>query len=193
MTTVLDPAPLASAPTTEALLERIARLEAVVQAMSAQLPEDRAAILVMSGDMERVHTALMLAHASAALGLDATMYFAMWGIQALRSRALSNGKSTVGRCLSQVLASDVSRLPSSRMNFGGLGPRLFAKIMEDKSIPGAAELLELAPQCGIELVACPLSLDMFEIGQDELVEGVDLRGATSFIEEAQRARFACVL
>lgn len=175
-----------------ALEAGIERLDRELADVKRKLPDERTTILVISGEMERVHTAFMLAHASAALGLETSMYFAMWGVQALRRKPRSAGKSFIGRCLAKLLAPDVTRLPSGHLNYAGLGPRLFGKIMRDKSVQNAVELLELAPECGIELVVCPLSLDMFEIGHDELLPQLEVRGAASFLEQAQRSRFSCV-
>lgn len=174
------------------LRERVEQLEARVAEMAEAMPEERASLLVVSGEMEAVHTALMLAHSAVAMGLETSVYFASWGVQALCANPKGSGKTIVGRCLASLLASDVAQLRSSRMNFGGLGPVLFAHVMKGHSIQTAAELLDLAPECGIELVVCPTSLEMFELKLEEMRPGLAVRGAASFIESAHRSRFAGV-
>ena len=181
-----------SAPTVEELWVRIQSLEAEVGRLARRVPEDQVRILVIGGEFERVHTALMLAHAATALELDAAIYFAMWGVQALRVDAPRAGRSAFARCLNAILAPDVERLPSGRLNFGGLGPVAFKRLMQKHAIETPGRLLDLAPEMGIELIACPLSLSLFALEPTDLRPGVQIKGATSFLEEASRARFSTV-
>jgi len=174
------------------LLERIARLEAQVQALSQRVPEEQACLLVISGEMERVHTALMLAHAAVALGLDTRVFFALWGVQALRANAKHDGKGFMGTALSKLLAQDISQLPCGRLNMCGLGPWLMAQRMSKHSVLNGRELMDLAKESGIQLMVCPISLDLLGLRMDELRPDLEVGGATAFLENASRARFTAV-
>lgn len=179
-------------PSTEALWARLRTLEAEVSQLSRRVPEERVSLLVVNGDFERVHTALMLAHAAVALELEVSLYFAMWGVQALRAKGPGRSRTVYARCLNAILASNVSGLPSSRMNFGGLGPLALVRLMQKHAIASPAQLLDLATEAGVALVACPLSLSLFELTPADLLPDVEVRGAASFLEEATRSRFSAV-
>lgn len=176
----------------QSLLSRIEDLEAQVRDLEQRVPEERACFLVLSDEMESVQSALMAAHATASLGLQTSMYFALWGVQVLRAKPTASGKSVMGKAMSMMLASDVAGLSSARLNFGGLGPKLFYKMMQDQGIQTPAQLLEMVPELGIELIACPLSLGLFELRPEELVADVEIKGMTSYQELASRARIASV-
>jgi hypothetical protein len=50
----------------------------------SELPEDRVAIVVFSGDLDRVLAGFILATGAAAMGQQVTMFFTFWGYGALR-------------------------------------------------------------------------------------------------------------
>ena len=80
-------------------------------------------IVAFSGEMDRMFAALSLASASAACGLETTIFFTFWGLAALRKPNTGSrpGKSWLDRILARMLPSDCSKLPVSCMNFGGAG------------------------------------------------------------------------
>jgi peroxiredoxin family protein len=61
---------------------------------------DRVTIVVLSGDMDRVMAAFIIATGAAAMGMQVTMFFTFWGLNAIRR------KGTPQRCQG-LAASDV--------------------------------------------------------------------------------------
>jgi len=49
---------------------------------------------------------------------------------------------------------------------------MMKKKIEKANIPSLSELQEIAQLEGVELVACEMTIDMMEIDESELVEGV---------------------
>ena len=60
------------------------------------MAENKATIVVLSGDMDSVFAAFTIATGAAAAGMDTTMFFTFWGLNAIRKDRLT-GKGLMGR------------------------------------------------------------------------------------------------
>ncbi|MFN7979663.1 MAG: DsrE/DsrF/DrsH-like family protein [Vicinamibacterales bacterium] len=169
-------------------LEREVRaLHDQLAALTARVPEKRMAICVISGEFEKVMTALMLATMAASMEMPVTMFFAFWGVQAVTARRRFRGKALTERALTLMRQPDIAALASHKFNFGGLGPRVFTHLMRGKGIATPAELLETALELGVDLRACTTSMDVFGLREDELRPGVTTCGAAQFLAVADRS------
>lgn len=191
---------LAVAPPDTDLAVRLARLESEVERLHDELasvrervPERRLALCVVSGEFEKVTTALMLANMAAALDMKVTLFFAFWGVQAVTAGRRFEGKNMVERALTLMRRPDIEALSSHRFNFGGLGPMVFTRLMRHKGIATPSELLETARELGVELQACTTSMEVFGLRADELVPGVASCGAAQFLDVAGRSSVSLML
>ncbi len=169
------------------LEDELRALRGQVEALTARVPERRMAICVVSGEFEKVMTALMLATMAASMETPVTMFFAFWGVQAVTARRRFRGKALTERALTLMRSADITALASHKFNFGGLGPRAFTHLMRGKGIATPAELLETALELGVELRACTTSMDVFGLREDELRPGVASCGAAQFLAVADRS------
>jgi peroxiredoxin family protein len=77
-----------------------------------------------------------------------------------------------------------AKLPTSKMNFGGIGPKLFKYMMGKKNVESLSSLIELAQEFGLRIVACQMSMDVMGIKADDLIEGVEFGGVALMLGEA---------
>lgn len=149
----------------------------------------KASIIVFSGDMDKVMAAFIIATTAAAMGMQTTMFFTFWGLQAIKKRT-PTGKGLFGKMLSMFL-KDISGIGPSKMNFGGIGRWMFKKMMKDKGVTSLEELRQSAVALGVRLLACQMSMDVMEIPREALIDEVsDVVGAATYILDAQDADIA---
>ena len=150
--------------------------------------ENKAVIVVLHGDMDSVFAAFTIATGAAAAGMDTTLFFTFWGLNAIRKDQLT-GKGLMGKMVGLLNRGGIGRLPPSKFNFGGIGRLMFQKMMSDKGVPSLAELRELAVDLGVHLLACTTSLDVMEIERDDLIDEVEnVAGVATMIKEAAKAK-----
>jgi len=68
---------------------------------------------------------------------------------------------------------------------GAARAKFIKKKIEKANIPPLSELQEMAQLEGVELIACKMSIDMMEIDESELVEGVLVWTAEDFLKYAK--------
>lgn len=148
------------------------------------MAESKAAIIVMSGDMDKVFGALIIATGAAAAGMDTTLFFTFWGINAVQ-KGNRTGKGLMGKMLGLMNRGGIGRLNPSKFSFGGAGRWMFKKMMASKNVPSLEELLETATDLGVHLLVCSMSMNVMEIDREDLIDGVeDVVGVAKFVKEA---------
>jgi len=149
---------------------------------------EKVTIVVLSGDMDRVMAALIIATGAAAMGMKVTMFFTFWGLNAIRKKgAASSAKDWLRRAFGWINKGGADSLPLSRFNFGGLGAGLMKQVMKGNRMPGVPELLETAQDLGVKIIACTTTLGLLGISKDTLIDGVDqLAGVTTYLAEARQ-------
>jgi len=145
------------------------------------------AMIVFSGDMDKLFAAFTIAAGAAASKMDVTMFFTFWGLRALKKKART-GKSFLGRLLGVFYGGDISRSTPSKMSFGGIGRWMFKKMMKAKRVPSLSELRQTALELGVKLHGCQMSMAVMEIPQETMIDDVaQCVGVAAFIEQAQQA------
>jgi peroxiredoxin family protein len=149
---------------------------------------DRVTIVVLSGDMDRVMAAFIIATGAAAMGMTVTMFFTFWGLNAIRRKgAPSSAKDWLRRMFGFLNKGGAETLPLSRFHFGGVGTHMMKRVMQQHRMPGIPELMHTAQELGVRFIACTTTMGLMGITKDTLVEGVDqLAGVTTYLAEAKQ-------
>lgn len=145
------------------------------------------AMVVFSGDMDKLFAAFSIATGAAASNMDVTMFFTFWGLRALKKN-MRTGKSFFGRLLGIFYGGDINRASPSKMSFGGIGRWMFRKMMKAKRLPSLAELRQTALDLGVKLYGCQMSMEVMEIPREKMIDDVaQCVGVATFIEQASQA------
>lgn len=150
---------------------------------------EKVSIIVFSGDMDKVMGAFIIAVGAAAFDMEVTMFFTFWGLKAIQKGNLT-GTSFFGRMLGMMNRGGVSRLGPSKFNFGGMGRWMFKKMMKNHNVTALPELVKQARELGVKMIACEMSMNVMEIGREDLVDGVDLAGVATFVADASESKFS---
>lgn len=147
----------------------------------------KVALIVMSGDLDRLFGAFVIATGAAAAGMEVSMFFTFWGLRALKS-GNPTGRSFFGRLLGWFERGDIRKASPSRYSFFGLGRWMFNKMMRGHRVPALPELRQTAIDLGVKLYGCQLSLEVMEIARQDLIPEVTACvGVAHFLEQAQQA------
>ena len=60
--------------------------------------------------------------------------------------------------------------------------------IEKANIPNLADLMEMAQLEGVELVGCKMTIDMMEVREDQLIDGVPAWTAEDFMRYARECK-----
>ena len=150
---------------------------------------NRATIIVLSGDMDKVFAAFIIATGCAAAGMETTLFFTFWGLNAIKTGEPIKAKGFLGKMMGIMNRGGINRLNPSRFSFGGIGRILFKKMMGDKNVASLEELRQTVIDLDVHLLACKMSMDVMEISREDLIPEVeDIVGVATFVKEAANSK-----
>ena len=150
---------------------------------------DRVTLVVLSGDLDRVLAAFIIATGAASMGMQVTMFFTFWGLNAIRRPVRGKASDWMRRMFGYLNKGGPERLPLSRFHFAGMGTRMMKRVMKQNRMPGVAELMEMAKDLGVKFIACTTTLGLMGISKDTLIEGVDqFAGVSTYLAEAKQSQ-----
>ncbi|HET90467.1 MAG TPA: NAD(FAD)-dependent dehydrogenase [Chloroflexi bacterium] len=129
---------------------------------------ERVTIVLHSGDMDKVYSALIIGNGALAMGMEASIYFTFWGLQRLQKGGLDKG-------------------PLSKMNMFGLGKWMIKQRMNKANVASLEKLLQDYKELGGKIIACEMTMEIMGVRREDLrQELIDEYGAVgSYIQEAR--------
>lgn len=132
---------------------------------------DKTTIIVHSGDMDKIYSALILGTGSLSMGMDVSLYFTFWGLERLKKDGLEKG-------------------PLSKMNMFGLGRWMIKKRMKAAGVEELHKLMADFRELGGKIIACEMTMEVMKITRSDLREDlIDEYGAVgTYVNEARGAQ-----
>ncbi len=139
--------------------------------MAEMAATDKVSIVVHSGDMDKLYSALIIANGALAMGMEASLFFTFWGLMRLKKGALEKG-------------------PLSRMNMLGLGRWMVKQRMKKANVASLERLLGDFKELGGRIIACDMTMEIMGIKPEELRQDLitDCGAVGTFIEEARHSK-----
>ncbi len=162
----------------------ISDAQARLQAVEAKGGLEQVSILVFSGDMDRLISAFIIATGAIAMGCEVSMYFTFWGLTGLKKKTVYANKSLPERMLAAMLPGGASSVGTSRMNMLGMGPALFRSLMRKHNVESLPDLIGLARELGVKMVACQMAMGVMGIRREELIDDLDYGGVVTYLGDA---------
>jgi peroxiredoxin family protein len=172
----------------QALEERLREVEQRLAQLEGQVAEDRVALVVFSGNLDRVLAAFIIATGAAAMGQQVSMFFTFWGLSVLKKDKQLAGKTISQKMMTLMSPGSSQSLPVSQMNYFGVGAKMLRSMMKAKNVHSLEEMISLARELGVRMIACEMSRDLMGIKESELVPGLECGGVASFLGDSLKSR-----
>ena len=162
-------------------------LKSQMAAFQGRSPENKLAMVVFSGEMDKVLASLVIATGAVAMGMEVVMFFTFWGTPVLRDKDKTvGGKDLMGNMFGAMLPKGASNVKLSQMNMGGLGTTMMKSLMKQKNVASLEEMFALAEELGVRIVICEMSMDLMGFKREEMInyQNLEYGGVAKFLEEA---------
>ena len=164
-------------------------MDGKLAAVRERTVDDAATIIIFSGDLDKVLAGFVLATGAAAAGLETSMFFTFWGLSALKKKGAAGGqKNLMEKMFAIMTPSSSESLGTSKMNYFGMGAVMLRKMMKDKQIATLEELMALARELNVKMIACTMSMDAMGVAKDELMDDLAYGGVATYMADAVRSR-----
>lgn len=151
--------------------------------------KEKTTIVLFSGDMDKAIAAFIIANGAAAYDHEVTIFFTFWGLNTMRKDEVVNvKKGWLEKAFGWMMPRGAKKLGLSNMNFMGLGPKMIQHVMRKHNALSLPQLIELAQEQGVKLVACTMTMDLLGLQQEELIDGLEYAGVAGYLGDATDAK-----
>jgi len=164
------------------------------------MEQKKLAIIATKGTLDWAYPPFILASTAAALGYEVEVFCTFYGLQLLRKDTSGLQVSPLGNPGMPMkmpfgpewLRKSEMHIPNVVMagipGFEKVATSMMKKTMANKGIATIDELREMCLEAEVKLVACQMTVDLFEMSRDDFIpEITDWIGAASFLPKAQKA------
>jgi peroxiredoxin family protein len=147
-------------------------------------------IIVTKGSLDWAYPPFILGTTAAAMGVNVSMFFTFYGLSLLLKKL--DLKVTP-------LGNPAMKMPMMGMHVGmpnlvGMLPGVSAgasimmkNLIKKKGVASIEELREAAVEADINLIACQMTMDLFEYKLEDMISGITVGGAATYMENALKA------
>jgi len=131
---------------------------------------DKLTIVVHSGDMDKIYSALIIANGALSMGMEASLFFTFWGLQRLQRGGLEKG-------------------PLSKMHMLGIGKSMIKQRMNKANVSSLERLIQDFKELGGKIIACEMTMEIMGIKKEDLREDLitEYGAVGTYIQEARES------
>ncbi|MCB1722853.1 MAG: DsrE/DsrF/DrsH-like family protein [Gammaproteobacteria bacterium] len=150
------------------------------------MEEKKLAIIATKGSLDWAYPPFILASTAAALGYETEIFFTFYGLQLLKKNLdlkvtpLGNPGMPMPMGMDKWFPTLLTALPGME----GMMTSMMKKKMASKGVASLEELRELCQEAEVRLIACQMTVDLFDMDSSEFIDGVEYAGAARFFEFA---------
>ncbi|WP_088069332.1 DsrE/DsrF/DrsH-like family protein [Gottfriedia luciferensis] len=143
-------------------------------------------IILFSGDYDKAMAAYIIANGAAAFDHEVTIFHTFWGLNALRKdEHVATKKGFIEKMFGKMMPRGANKMGLSKMNFAGFGPKMIKDIIKKHNALPLPQLIEMAQEQDINLVACTMTMDLLGLKQEELLDNIQYAGVAAYLGEAE--------
>ncbi len=147
-------------------------------------------IIVSKGTLDWAYPPFILATTALSMDMKVSMFFTFYGLNLLKKK-MDLSVSTLGNAamrmpmmgMKMAMPNIVAAIPGAT----GLTSKMMKNLTKKKGVASIEELRDIAVEGEVRMIACQMTMDLFEFDRDELIDGPELGGAATFIEVATKS------
>lgn len=148
-------------------------------------PIQKVSIIISHGSLEGVYPGLIMANGARMEGIDASLFFTFFGLDAIIKKRMNSLKvATVGNP-----GMHMPTLLGAIPGMSAFATVMMKKEIEKLDIPPIGEFITMIHDAGCEIYACRATVDMFHLRREDFCEEVDgVISVGQFYEKAAGAQ-----
>ena len=147
-------------------------------------------LIVTKGSLDWAYPPFILATTAAAMGLNVTMFFTFYGLSLLKKK-LDLKVTTLGNPAMEMpmfgMHIGMPNLISAIPGVDAAASAMMKSLIKKKGVASIEQLRDMALEADVKMIACQMTMDLFEYSLDDMIEGPKLGGAATYIEMATKS------
>jgi len=146
------------------------------------MDEKKLAIIATKGSLDWAYPPFILASTAAALGYETQIFFTFYGLVLLKKK-LNLQVTSLGNP-AMPMPMPVPVIMQTLPGMQSMMSSMMKKKMKSKGVASIEELRDLCLEAEVKMVACQMTVDLFEFNTSDFIDGIEFGGAATFFEFA---------
>lgn len=146
------------------------------------MSDKKLAIIATKGSLDWAYPPFILASTAAALGYEVQIFCTFYGLQLLRKKMDMKVTSlgNPGMPMPMPMPVLLQALPGMQ----SMMTMMMKQKMKSKGVASLEELRELCMEAEVKMIACQMTVDLFDFSTSDFIDGIEYGGAATFFEFA---------
>ncbi|MBW7850170.1 MAG: DsrE/DsrF/DrsH-like family protein [Rhodospirillales bacterium] len=147
-------------------------------------------MIVTKGTLDWAYPPFILATTAASMGLNVTLFFTFYGLTLLKKK-LDLKVTTLGNAAMEMpmmgMHIAMPNLVGAMPGMDAMATGMMKNLIKKKGVASIEELREMAQEAEVRMIACQMTMDLFEYKPEEMLDGLEYAGAATYIENATKS------
>lgn len=150
------------------------------------MSQKKLAIIATKGSLDWAYPPFILASTAAALGYEVQVFFTFYGLQLVKKNLnlqvtpLGNPGMPMPMAMDKWFPTLLTALPGMQ----AIMTMMMKQKMKAKGVASIEELRALCQEADVKLIACQMTVDLFDMNTKDFIPGLEFGGAATFFEFA---------
>ena len=144
----------------------------------------RVAIIAAHGTLDAAYPPLILGTAAAAMDMEVAIFFTFYGLEILKKG--NADKLKVAPIANPAMPVPVPNILGMLPGMTSVATGMMNSWMKKANVAKLSDLLEMAVESDVRLIACQMTMDVMGIKKEDLIDSIEIGGAATFLEYASQ-------
>ncbi len=147
-------------------------------------------IIVTKGSLDWAYPPFILATTAAAMDIKTTMFFTFYGLPLLLKKLDLQVTALGNPAMKMPMMGMHMGLPNLMGAIPGVDAAasvMMKNLIKKKGVASIDDLRDAAVDLEVRMIGCQMTMDLFEYGQDEMIDGIEIGGAATYLEGATKS------
>jgi len=149
--------------------------------------EKSMSMIVTKGSLDWAYPPFILSTTAAAMGLDVTLFFTFYGLSLLKKDLNLKVTALGNPAMEMPMGGMHMSMPNVVAAMPGVtagATAMMKNMIKKKGVASIQELRDLAVEADVNMIACQMTMDLFEFKKEDMIDGISFGGAATYIEKA---------
>ena len=150
------------------------------------MSEKKLAIIATKGTLDWGYPPFILASTAAALGYEVQIFFTFYGLQLLKKKMNVKVSPLGNPGMPMPMGMDkwFPVLGTAIPGMESMMTMMMKNKMKSKGVASLEDLRELCIEAEVKIIACQMTVDLFDMSPADFIDGIEYGGAATFFEFA---------
>jgi peroxiredoxin family protein len=148
------------------------------------MAQKKMTIIASKGSLDMAYPPLILATTAAAMDFDVTIFFTFFGLELIKKGNADSLKISPLGNPALPMPVPIPTLVASLPGMEAMATAMMKSMFKKHGVATIGQLLELAMESGVKLIACQMTMDVMGVKQEDIIAGVEFGGAATWLDVA---------